>query len=311
MKQIVSYLTVVLAFLLAGQGKINAQVAAAAPSQVTEVQDTTKSLLWEVNGKSLSTPSYVYGTIHMIGADDFFLTDPTQAVFKTAERITFEINMEDMFNISSLFAMMGSAMMDNGTTLKDLISEEDYTLVKEFFDEKGMPLFLFEKIKPLFLSALTAEAGEEGGSMQDGSIKSYEMEFMEMAKKEEKEMAGLETVEFQMGIFDSIPYKDQAQMLVDGIKGDDTGSSEFEQMVELYKAQDIHGMQNYFEGDEGIAEFEDVLLITRNKNWIPIMEKMMAEKPTFFAVGAGHLGGPMGVLQLLREAGYTVTPRLK
>ncbi|MBK6949221.1 MAG: TraB/GumN family protein [Haliscomenobacter sp.] len=76
----------------------------------------------------------------------------------------------------------------------------------------------------------------------------------------------------------------------------------------MYKNQDIEGMQGMLGADKEIAAFENLLLVNRNRKWIPIMEKMMSEKPTFFAVGAGHLGGPQGVVQLLRDSGYSLTP---
>jgi len=80
-------------------------------------------------------------------------------------------------------------------------------------------------------------------------------------------------------------------------------------MVKLYKDQDLVGMQKMFEDDEeGIGKYEDVFLKNRNQNWIPVMEKMMSAKPTFFAVGAGHLGGSIGVIALLRKVGYNVKP---
>jgi uncharacterized protein len=65
-------------------------------------------------------------------------------------------------------------------------------------------------------------------------------------------------------------------------------------------------MQAMIGGDEGMGQYEDILLKKRNMNWIPVMGRMMAEKPTLFAVGAGHLGGPTGVVALLRKAGYRV-----
>ena len=148
-----------------------------------------------------------------------------------------------------------------------------------------------------------------GGDLQSGAVVSYEMEFMEMAKPKKKEMAGLETIEYQMSIFDSIPYKAQAQMLVESIQAGDAGSDELDEMVKLYKDQDLAGMQKMFKSEEGgIGEYEDVMLTNRNRNWIPIMGKMMTEKITFFAVGAGHLGGETGVINLLRKEGYSVRP---
>jgi len=112
----------------------------------------------------------------------------------------------------------------------------------------------------------------------------------------------------QIGIFDGIPYKDQAQMLLDAIASDNPDGEEFQELINLYKEQDVEGLYKMMQGDETVAEYEDALLTTRNKNWIPIMSDLMSKDVTFFAVGAGHLGGPQGVINLLREEGYTLTP---
>lgn len=164
----------------------------------------------------------------------------------------------------------------------------------------------------MFLSMMASEdAMNMQGSAQSGEIVSYEMELMKMAQEQEKPIDGLETAEFQMSLFDSIPYDVQAQMLMATIKSGDSGEedNQLEQMVEMYKNQDIQGMQRMVKGDKGgISEYEELLLLRRNRNWIPVMEEMMAKNATFFAVGAGHLGGEEGVIALLRKAGYTVSP---
>ncbi len=270
--------------------------------------DSSKSLLWEINGKGLKNPSYLFGTIHMIGKEDFILTEITRNSFAKADRVTFEINMEDMMDISVLMPIMMKAMMNNNTTLKDLLSAEDYKLVQEHFDKMGLPLMFMERIKPMFLSALTGSELPANG-MSTGEVVSYEMELMTLAQSQEKEIGGLETAEFQMGLFDSIPYNVQAEMLVNGIKSGQSGDDQFKVMVDLYKNQDIEGMQDLIGQDsEGISKYENLLLLNRNRNWIPVMRNMMKEKVTFFAVGAGHLGGPEGVIALLRKEGYTLTP---
>ena len=135
------------------------------------------------------------------------------------------------------------------------------------------------------------------------------MEFMEIANNANKPTGGLETIEFQMSVFDSIPYKAQADMLVDAIKQQDTGSDEFEKTVQLYLNQDIDGMINMMsEEGQDISQFEDILLTKRNQAWIDRMTANMVESPTFFAVGAGHLAGPNGVIHLLRKEGYSLSP---
>lgn len=285
----------------------SSQKAVAQKVQEESFVANENALLWKVTGNDSVKTSYVFGTIHMIGKKDFFLTPGMKKAFAASDKVVFEINMEEMSDMSVLFKLMGKITMEGGKTLKDLISDEDYKLVKEHFDGLGLPLMFLEKMKPLFLSTF-ASGDIAPGDLQSGELKSYEMEFMEMAQKSKKEMGGLETIEFQLSMFDSIPYEAQAEMLVDAIKGTDGGDDQFKQMVELYKQQALPALYKMIEGDtEGVGEFEDLLLVGRNKNWIPLMEGMMKDKSTFFAVGAGHLGGNNGVVALLRKKGYIVT----
>ena len=280
------------------------------------VSKTENALLWEISGKDLKKPSYLYGTIHMIPKEDFFLSDAAKNAITTSEKVTFEINMKDMSNPMALMGVMMKAMMPNGMRLRDLISTDDYTLVQNRFDSIGLPMVVLERIKPMFLSALVQTDGAQMNPMDttsaDQKTVSYEFEIMHIAEKQKKEFGGLETMQFQMGIFDSIPYKAQAEMLVKSIKtGSKEGDSEFSKMVEMYKAQDIQtmaSMLNSGEDSEGLGKFETLLVTTRNLNWIPLMAKSMKQKQTFFAVGAGHLGGQKGVVSLLRKEGYTLKP---
>lgn len=265
---------------------------------------TENSLLWEISGKDLKSPSYLFGTIHMINKKDFEITPATKKALAKASKVTFEINMDDMADISKMLPVLMKAFMEGGTTLADLLTEEEYGLVKDHFVDMGLPMMMLDRIKPMFLSALS---GEDMLTMNTDSsqVVSYEMELMKLAQEQEMTVAGLETAEFQMSMFDSIPYKAQAKMLLESIKSEDTGDEEFQKMVEMYKSQDINGMQDLIKGDEeGVGKYTELLLVNRNKNWIPIMETMMKEEVVFFAVGAGHLGGEMGVINLLKEEGY-------
>lgn len=279
-----------------------------AQTEATTSDDDRRSLLWKVTGNGLEMPSYIFGTIHMIGKDDYFFTDNMQKALDESEEVVFEIKMDDMMNLGSQMSMMGKIFMADGTTLKDLLAEEDYDLVKAHFKEMGLPLMFLERMKPMFLSVF-ASGDMSPTSMTSGDIVSYEMEIMKQAKEAKKPMAGLETVDFQMGLFDSIPYDAQAKMLLESIKMEDEGNDQFAEMVKLYKSQDIEAMQSITtEGEGGLGDFETLLLTQRNENWIPKMQEMMGEKKVFFAVGAGHLGGDKGVIRLLEEAGYTVEP---
>lgn len=277
-------------------------------SAVHAPEASEKALLWKISGNGLESPSYLYGTIHMIGRDDYFLTANAEKAFKSVSHVAFEIDMEDMTDMSKMMPLMMKAFMTGDTTLSDLLTEEEYAQVSEHFEKVGLPMMFVDRIKPMFLSVLGG--GEDMMSFNpnvESSMVSYEMEFMKMAQEREMEIEGLETAEYQMSMFDSIPYTVQADMLMESINSGKDGSQEqFAKMVELYKDQDIYAMQSMMDEEGGIAGYEDLLLVRRNRNWIPIMSEMMKERPTFFAVGAGHLGGDEGVIALLREAGFKV-----
>lgn len=270
-------------------------------------QPLENSLLWKIEGNELNKPSYLYGTIHMIDSEDYFLPSGTLSAIDESDRVVFEIDMNEMSDMGSMMSLMGKAFMSDGQTLRDLLNEDEYKLVEDHFSKMGLPLMMLQRIKPAFLTVFAYDIDPNG--MENGSIKSYEMEFFKMANDASKPVAGLETIEFQMGVFDSIPYPDQAKMLVDAIKGGNTDDDQFKVMVDMYKAQNINDMVAMISEDESMGgDNEDILLTGRNKNWIPVMADMMLKDKVFFAVGAGHLAGPNGVINLLRTHGYTLTP---
>ncbi len=289
-------------------GAIGCKPAEKAVSYTPEnIVPTEKSLAWKISGKGLKKPSYLYGTIHIIPKNEFELPGSIREGLDNVRRVTFEIDMKEMTNLASQMSLITKSFMAGGKTLKDLLNAEDYKLVKAKMAEKGLPSGMFERMKPMFLSTLFSS--DEGGPTAGGAITSVEMELYRISKNRRLESAGLETAAFQMSVFDSIPYAAQAKMLVDNLRSVDTSSTQagqLDQMLQMYRDQDITAMQSMIGEDSGMGQYEDILLKKRNLNWIPVMGRMMAEKPTLFAVGAGHLGGKYGVVALLRKEGYRV-----
>ena len=270
-----------------------------------QTNTAASSLLWEISGNGLKQPSYLFGTIHIIGKEDYFWTDVMNDKFNSTKTLVLEIDLEN--SMMAMLSMMCNVRMKDGTSLQDLLTEEEYKLVEDYFnDEMGMPIAIFDRIKPMFTSMMISEGGQD--NME--KMTSYEMELMDKAKVNKMNVEGLETIKYQMSMFDSIPYEDQAKMLVESVKGgDDTEGDVMNAMIELYKNQDIDGLYELImQEDSDMETFEDILLINRNKNWIPKIEKFARQKPTFFAVGAGHLPGEKGVINLLKAAGFTVQP---
>ena len=265
-----------------------------------------KSLLWQISGNGLTKPSYLYGTIHMICKDDASLGDSLISAIQRSDRVYFEVDMDNLMEMLSAFK---DFKMRNDTTLADLLSKEDYEKVKEYMGRKSglLPFSQLETYKPMLASSLLMESGigcEESVAM--------EQLILEEAKKNKKRVDGLETMSYQASIFDSIPYKLQAEQLLKYVN--DSGSKsesdkQFEEMIEAYKAQDIEKLGEFVQTEDGgLGNYEDILIYNRNRNWVEKLKKIMPEKSLTIAVGAGHLAGEKGLIKLLRKAGYTVKP---
>jgi len=271
-------------------------------------EPTEKALLWKITKKG-HKDSYVYGTIHLIAAEDYFLPEFTETSLKSTDKIVYEINMEDMNDMGMAMDIMTKAFMKDGTTLSDLMSEEDYKMVTEHFEEMGLPMAFLNKIKPLFLSVL-AGGDMDPNALNDGSILSYEMELDELATSAGLSKAGLETIDYQLEIFDKIPYEAQADMLLESINASsETGLDVLDIYAKIYKEQDLKKMHDMtLEEESGMQAYADILLYDRNRNWIPQIDELTKTESVFFAVGAGHLGGTKGVLALLKNVGFEVVP---
>lgn len=270
-----------------------------------------KTLLWKVTGKGIK-PSYVFGTIHIIQKDNFFWTAEMDKSLKKCQQLVMEIDMSKLFETSMV--MMKMAPMDGDSSLSDLLPEEDYLTIKNFFEKeatspevKMTPFSMIEQWKPMLLQSFLVS------EMLDGPVKMYEQEIMAKAKSKKMSFGGLETVEDQMAALDYTSYSQQAKdllELVQSIKDGKGSVEEFQDMIELYKEQDIDGLYTYIEKETGGSGgvMQTALLDKRNKAWIPKIKEMSAKNKVFYAVGAGHLSGESGVLNLLRKEGYKVTP---
>lgn len=286
-------------------------------------QDTLDhALLWRIDAPGAPAPSYLFGTIHLIDAEEFLISDSLMAAVNRSERLVFEIDPAEMTDMGMQMSLMMSAFMKGDTTLKDLLTVEEYTKVKDRFAEIGLPMMFLDRVKPMFLSMLTGmDMGDLQGMMggggdddvKEGGIKSYEIELSALAEKTEKEVGGLETSAYQMSLFDSIPLHAQADMLMASLEETPAGEEDpMKALTKVYTSGDIDGMYRMSIGEEGgLGSFEKLLLVNRNKNWIEPIKAQVSQGPTVFAVGAGHLGGPEGVVRLLRAEGLTLTPLSK
>src|SRR5688572_11341249 len=261
------------------------------------------TLLWKISGNGLTKPSYLFGTIHLLCAEDAALSDNMKKVIRNVDEVYFEVDMD---NLMDMFGAISKMKMKGDTSLRDLLSKEDYEKVKSYFQERGsqLPFSALEKYKPILAASLL-----EGGSLPCENTAVMEQVVMTEAKEHEKRIKGLETMAFQASILDSIPYKLQAEQLLKYVEDASSSETELSEMWKAYNEQDLKKLEDLLiKSDVGVNNYTDLLLYRRNHNWVEKLKDLLPQKSLLIAVGAGHLPGEQGVINLLRKAGYTLTP---
>lgn len=259
------------------------------------------SLLWKVSGNALEQPSYVFGTIHMICEQDFFIDERIKQAFADTQALVMEIDLSAPQTMVQLQQLM---VHPQGAYLQDHLTDEQLATVDEYFIENfGAGVAQLGVLKPMALNSMVLVAG-----MPCSDVKSYEVVFADMAEELELAILELESVEFQMGIFDDIPTEEQVEWLWQAIHEQEQTQEMLAHMVSAYTRESLDELFNIMQEDPQFADHMEVLLDKRNQDWIAPLREMMHAQSTFIAVGAGHLPGEQGVLKLLEEAGYTIEP---
>ena len=261
------------------------------------------------NFKSLDAPVAIVGSVDTpaipLNSTLEATLLPNAEKVKTALDKTQQLCLElDMDDPNMQVEMMNSMMMQNGVTMKSLAKPEDFKAVDAFLTANvGFSAEMLNTVKPFMVSAMLYP------KMLNCEMQSVEAELIKIAKTQNEEVIGLETVSEQLAVFDAIPYQEQMNELVitakDNMQRDKT---ELTEMMAIYKSENVEAMVTFTEKSPNAmtSKYGDVLLKNRNQNWISRMTTIAKNKPTFFGVGAAHLGGKEGVIALLRKAGFTV-----
>lgn len=265
-------------------------------------QKPDNTLLWKITGHGLKQPSYLFGTLHIICPSDYVWTKAMQHALTSAKKVAFEMDMDD----PALQSQMTSGMMlEQGKTLKDFYSEADYQKLTDYAAENNIPIAMLQSFKPFALvSFLYAKV------VACSVPSSYEGNIADIAHEQHKEIVGLESVQDQVNVIETMNEDSTAQSVLDMLENIDSFKTQYNQMLALYKEQALPGLYQMILESPDYKDDLNTLLFDRNAKWISKIEQLAKAQSTFIAVGAGHLWGDKGVIALLRKQGYTVTPVL-
>jgi uncharacterized protein len=269
-------------------------------------QEKYNSLFWEISGNGLTKSSYLYGTMHTQDERAFQFKEGVMDAFNHAEIYAMELNMDSVDQV----ALLSKLIMDSTYSLKTLLTADEYTVVSDFFrDSLGQALFMFEKMQPLFTSQMVTLRDLE--AQQADALDIY---FFKEAKKQKKQTIGLEKTIEQIDAFSSISYELQAEGLVDAVKNyGNEDELDMDAMMKYYVEGNLDKLLEMTTDPRENAEmakiFNDVFLVKRNYNMAERAEPFIKKGITFIAVGAAHLPGEEGIIELLRKKGYKVIAR--
>lgn len=267
----------------------------------------SQSLLWKVTGKDLQGTSYLYGTIHIQDQRVFnFDTTVMTALYScdafAGELLLDEINPQDVKDCTYL---------PKGKTISGMMSEANFKKLDSLCKETvGVTAYLFNGMKPFFVMS----AFQQSAFSQDQED-ALDLFFLRKAREANKFCYGLETFKIQMSAIDAISLKDQMKMLVNALENQgDTTSIEATaldpsaEMLTTYLAFDLDKMIVMCEDPSMPKKFNKIFLIDRNAGMAKEFVRIAKSHSLFCGVGAAHLGGEKGLINLLRKKGYTVEP---
>ena len=275
-------------------------------------------LLYRISGKGLESPSYIVGTYHLAPASFADSIPGMRQAIEQTNQVCGELDMMDAFKPENAAQLIQSQMLPEGITLSSLLSAEQLSRLNALLLEVlGTNLedeafaAQMEKMKPVTLSTTLSLASYMKKTQSFNPMELLDNYFQTLALQNSKSVKGFETVEFQMGVLYGSELPKQVEDLMCLVDHFDEATELVDRITSAYFSQNFQQLESVLEEEmEGSCaatpEEEAALLDNRNQNWITMMPDMMAEKPTLFVVGAGHLCGEKGVLKLLEGLGYTV-----
>ncbi len=277
-------------------------------------------LLYRISGNGLQQPSYIIGTFHLANVGFVDKIPGVREAMTATRQVCGEVVWADMTNADTLKAVQSFMLLPDGKRLRDVLTAEQYqrvdgclkSLLGAGLDNPQVAAQM-GSMSPAALSAqLTVLQYMARHIGEFDPTSTFDQYFQAQATHNNELVRGLESVSFQAGIlYRSMPMARQVEQLLCFVDHLTAMSDMTESIAKAFYAQDLDAMKQAMDKKMGNAcdatdEEMETLVYNRNSRWLMLMPSMMQQMPTFFVVGAGHLPGSRGVLQGLRQLGYTV-----
>lgn len=281
---------------------------------------THAQLLYRVSGNGLEKPSYIMGTHHLANVGFINRVNGVTDALTNTDQVYGELAWNDMTNPDSVKAMQKAMMLPEGKKLKDILTAEQYSKLNAYL-KKAMQTDMSSPQVEAQMGKLTPTAITTQLTLLSFMMKhmgefdptnTFDQYFQAQAKKNNEYVGGLETVDFQTKtLLQGASMERQVQLLMCFLDNTAFVEQMNEELINAFYAQDLEALKKAMDTKtnsscDNTPEEDDRILYSRNADWLKKLPSIMASKPTFFAVGAGHLPGERGILEGLRQLGYTV-----
>ena len=260
------------------------------------------SPVWAIHGDHNTV--YLAGSVHLLKADDSRLPPAFDHAYKGSKALVMELAMDESVQMEVASWMMENGMLKEGTTLRATIGDARYRRVSAEAERLGVPMDAADMLQPwaLGLQLIEMQYVQLGFDPQQG----VEQQLQHKAQADGKPISGLETVQEQLGALQGMSYPDQARFLDMIVTEMHDVESETQSVVTAWRAGDAAKLAALLSDEyKSFPALYRLLVSDRNKRWVPQIEKLLhANQDYFVVVGALHLVGDGGLLELMRHDGY-------
>lgn len=269
-------------------------------------QAQDKHFLWKVEAPN-GAVAYLLGSLHVLAADSYPLPAAIDKAFAESKTLVEEVDLDEMSDPMVMMGALSKAMLTNGQTLDQIIAPATYAEVKKRAEATGMPMAALDRMKPWLVAVtLMVPTLQAAGFKAEFGVDRH---YYDRAKAQGLKRQGLETIAYQLDRFDAMSLPVQEALLKATIADLDTQVGSVKDMVRAWAAGDLAAVEKLtLTSFKDSPELYQRLLVERNQNWVPHVEKCLVERAgCFIVVGAAHLVGRDGLPALLMKKGFKVT----
>lgn len=272
---------------------------------IASVNSAEKASIWKLSDEDSAV--YLAGSVHLLREKDLPFPDIYNTVYADSEELVFEIDMKEMNAPDAAIKMRELGTLPVGESLGDYLSKDTLQALDKYLRENDLPGGMFNRFTPgmVYLTLGSMEAIRLGARPDLG----LEMQFHKKAEKDGKPGGGLETTEYQMSRFNKINIETLDELIGETVEGSDETDKTLDAIIGAWRRGDTEGLNKLvYEEMAETPEILEILLVERNRNWIPEIEKKLAgDRNVMFIVGAAHLVGECSVIELLEQKGLKLT----